>query len=282
MPLKRSSFRGNQRDLLPRTKRSSLIAQISTSTSSNNAMSNKQDFWRDPAWQSAGVIVAVILFFLTILAGWKQNQKKSLSYSVISKISVLDIEDSIKSKVQVTFESKPVQDLYLVVIKFINSGNTPIHPNDYYQPITIAFDGTAEILSVEILDQSPKNLGVITSHTSQSVEIPKILLNQKDCFNLKVLVTNFQHLSVDGRIAGVKTIQERDNSTLETNGEIMITLTAIIITAFSGVVVSSLPFTTFLLSKPGELIFIVILSIMATFLTASSGILAALKKNIKG
>jgi hypothetical protein len=158
MPLKRSFVRENQREFLPQTSHSSLIAQVSASPSPGNAVSSKPDFWRDPAWQSVGVIVAVALTLLTILIGWRQTQKKSLSYSVTSKVNVLDIEDSIKSKVQVTFESKPVQDLYLIVIKFINSGNTPIHPSDYYQPITITFNGSAEILSVEVLDQSPKRV----------------------------------------------------------------------------------------------------------------------------
>ena len=104
MPLKRSFPRENQRDLLPQTNQSSLIAQVSASPSSSNVASIKPDFWRDPAWQSVGVIVAVVLTLLTILIGWRQAQKKSLSYSVSSKINVLDIEDSIKSKVQVTFE----------------------------------------------------------------------------------------------------------------------------------------------------------------------------------
>jgi len=279
MSLKRSFIRENQRYLLPQTSHSSFIAQVSASPSSINAVSSKPDFWRDPAWQSVGVIVAVVLALLTILVGWRQAQKKSLSYSIASKINVLDIEDSIKSKVQVTFESKPVQDLYLIVIKFINSGNIPIHPSDYYQPITITFDGLAEILSVEVLDQSPKNLGVVPSHTSQNVEIPKILLNQKDCFDLKVLVTNFQNLSIDGRIAGVKAIQERDSSTLEAYSKVVLTLTAIFVTAFSGFLINSLPAAdTSFFSRSGELIAIVLVSTLATFLGAGAEVLTTLKK----
>ena len=132
---------------------------------------------------------------------------------------------------------------------------------------------------MEVLDQSPKNLGIVPSHTSQNVEIPKILLNQKDCFNLKVLVTNFKSLSIDGRIAGVKAIQERDSSTLEAYSKVVITLTAIFVTAFSGFLINSLPAVdSSIFSKSGELIAVLFVSTLATFLSVGEEALTTLKK----
>ena len=170
---------------------------------------------RDPAWQSVGVIVAVFLTLLTVFIGWQQTQRKSFSYSVTSKVNILDIEDDIRNKVQITFESKPIQDLYLIIIKFANSGNTPIKPDDYYRPVTISFGKGAEILSVEVMEQFPVNLGIVTSHTAQFLEVPKILLNQRDTFDLKILVTSFKNVTVDGRIAGIKSIEERDETAIK-------------------------------------------------------------------
>ncbi|MBD2533268.1 hypothetical protein H6G97_28330 [Nostoc flagelliforme FACHB-838] len=274
MPLKRSLLRESQRNLLLQANHSFFVAQTSNGSSSNNP-----DFWRDPAWQSIGVIVAILLTLLTIFIGWKQAQKKSFSYSISSKVNVLDIEDSIKSKIQVTFDSKPVKDLYLIIIKFVNSGNTPIQSNDYYQPVTIVFNRSAEILSVEILEQSPNNLGVVPVYTSQNIEIPKILLNQKDCFDLKVLVTNFQDLSVNGRIAGVKEIQEKDSSNLEAYNKVVIALTAIVITALSGFLINFLLVQNVsFFSKSGELITTVFVAILVTFLPAGVEVLTNLKK----
>jgi hypothetical protein len=189
-------------------KNSYLISQ----TSENSNSQTKPDFWRDPAWQSAGVIITVLLSILPVFISWKQTQRKSFSYSISSRLNILDIEGDIKSKLQITFGSRNIQDLYLIIVRFSNSGNTPIIPSDFYRPIEINFGKSSEILSVEILEQSPKKLGAVTSHTSESIEVSPLLLNKGDFFEVKVLVTEFQDIFIDGRIAGVKSIEEKDLS----------------------------------------------------------------------
>jgi formate-dependent nitrite reductase membrane component NrfD len=104
-------------------------------------------------------------------------------------------------------------------------------------------------------------------------------LNQKDCFDLKILVTNFQKLSIDGRIAGVKAIQERDSTTLEAYSKVVLAFTAIVITAFSGFLINSLPAAdSSIFSRSGELIAIVLVSTLATFLGVGAEALTTLKK----
>jgi len=192
------------------------------------------EFWRDPAWQSAGVLVSLFVGLLAIFLTWKQFQKKSLSYIEISKVNILDISEDIKSKVSVTYESKPVKDLYLIIVQFKNSGNVAILPNDYYRPLNISFGKISEILSVEVLKQSPNDLGIIATlvnskeqlqgdepksvtrfNKEEAVIVAPVLLNKSDFFELKILVTKFQNISIDARIAGVKGIEKKDTATPE-------------------------------------------------------------------
>ena len=85
------------------------------------------DFWRDSAWQSIGVIVAV----LAIIISLKQSQKKQLSYEIISNENIVRItDDSIEDELQILYKGELVKDLYLITIEFYNSGNTEIRPED--------------------------------------------------------------------------------------------------------------------------------------------------------
>ena len=145
---------------------------------------------------------------------------------MISKENILDVSDDIKGKVSITYESKPIRNLYLMILMFKNSGNVPILPNDYYRPLSISFGKTSEILSVEVVNQSPNNLDVVAVRQTKPkkqleissfhstaklndqevITLEPILMNKNDFFRLKILVTGFQNLSVDTRISGIEKI----------------------------------------------------------------------------
>lgn len=93
------------------------------------------DFWRDSAWQSIGVIVAV----LAIVISLKQFQRKQLSYEVISNENIVKItDDSIEDELQILYKGL-IKDLYLITIEFYNSGNIEIRPDDYTKHISLSF-----------------------------------------------------------------------------------------------------------------------------------------------
>jgi hypothetical protein len=220
------------RNFLLRNEKREYLAQINSSPS--NSGSPKVDFWRDSAWQSVGVIVAILLTLLTTVINLIQSQRKSFSYKVISSENILDVATDIKEKVQIVFESKPIQDLFLVIIEFENSGNTLILPTDFHRLINISFGEEAEILSVEVQKQSPNDLGVEVkceskdrqtlakesnfsnsglhniSRIGDRIIVKPVLINVGDSFILKILVTSFSGIFIDGRIAGINQILEKD------------------------------------------------------------------------
>lgn len=173
--------------------------------------SPKLDIWRDPVWQSLGVIIGGVLTVVAILISLRQWQRKSLAYEVISNENIVRISDnSVGSELQIVYQGKPVKDLYLITIKFINSGNTEIRPEDYVRQISLSFGENSEILGNKVLEQEPSNLDIKINHekVKEVLLIDPVLLNKRDYFTIQALVTGFQSVAPNGRIAGVSRIRE--------------------------------------------------------------------------
>lgn len=232
-----------------------LIAQaVETANPTTNPVSipdsSKLDIWRDPVWQSLGVIIGAVLAVVAILISLRQWQRKSLAYEVISNENIVRISDnSVGSELQIVYQGKPVKDLYLITIRFINSGNTEIRPEDYVKQISLSFGGNSEILGNKVLEQEPSNLGVKINHekTKEVLLIEPVLLNKRDYFTIQTLVTGFQSVAPNGRIAGVSRIREVTPLKLDSE-----TLTAFVVggTALVTLVSSFLTVqTTFLSSE---------------------------------
>lgn len=165
------------------------------------------DILRDPMWQfilpMLAIVVAVVLY-------WKQRTRKKLSYQVISCTPLLSVEEEIEGKLKIFYEGKPVQQVHLITVKVMNSGNIPVLSTDYKRPISFSFGEDAEILTTEIAKTDPDNLQASVNIQEKKVVLTPILLNQGDSVTLKMLVTKLKNQvpEVDGRVVGVKEIRE--------------------------------------------------------------------------
>jgi hypothetical protein len=93
--------------------------------------------------------------------------------------------------------------------KFTNTGNLPINPEDYEEPITLTFAKSTQVLSAEISKQSSKLKGMnatIQEGPFPSIVLSKGLLNPKDWFILKVLARGIRRYSFRGRIKDIHKI----------------------------------------------------------------------------
>ena len=122
------------------------------------------------------VISAMVGIFLA------QRKKKNLSYDIISNVSLLEVENDLQKKVKVLYEGSEVKNVHLLTLRFINNGNQPIDGNDYAGPIKISFNDNAVILTCEIIDEEPVNLGLKLCKTENVLLLPPLLLNSKDAF----------------------------------------------------------------------------------------------------
>ena len=162
---------------------------------------------RDPAWQFAGVLVALLTVMVMLLVYRLQRPKKALSYEVVSKNQLLTVKEELQGRLQVLYEGQPAKDICLLVIRFFNSGNIPITTADYERSVSFGTGASSKVLSVAITDVNPKNLVTNLTVEESRVTLQPVLMNSKDSITLKLLVKEFEGtVAVDGRVVGVRAI----------------------------------------------------------------------------
>jgi len=138
------------------------------------------------------------------------RRKKSLFFYVSSSTNLLSIHDEAKfdDKLRIFYEDKVVDNVFLVVTKITNNGNTPIDEDDFKEPIQIETNDTGTILSAQIIDTNPPDIKVRIGKRKSQVSIYPLLLNPGDSINIKLIINNFDKItSVTSRIRGVKNIE---------------------------------------------------------------------------
>lgn len=167
------------------------------------------EIMRDPMWQFIiGVLIAIAAIVVTIIVYLKQRTRKSLSYEILSLNPLLSVKEEIKEKVQILYEGKPVEKVHLILARIINSGNVPIESNQYERHVSLSFGKEAQILTAEVNKTNPESLQASIKVEGNKVVLTPVLLNDGDSITLKMLVSQFDEISVDGRIVGVKRIEK--------------------------------------------------------------------------
>jgi len=101
----------------------------------------------------------------------------------------------------------------LLVIKIANIGNVPITKNDYERAVSLNFSENVQILSNEISSTYPENLKAEIDIIENSIIVKPILLNGGDALTIKTLISEYdEKIVIDGRIVGVKTIENQVRS----------------------------------------------------------------------
>ena len=162
------------------------------------------DFLRDSIWQFLlgllAILVAILIFYL-------QRNRKGLTYQVLTDTPLLSIDDEVKGDLQLLYKGKQIQDANLLILKLQNTGNLPILKSDYDNPIIVRFSKDAEILTAEVQDSKPIDLGVIIRTVLDTIVIEPLLMNSEDAFILKVVLTGYKgDFEVSARIIGIKKI----------------------------------------------------------------------------
>ena len=166
-----------------------------------------EELLKDPLWTAVGVIFAALAVLVTIIIFFAQRKTKKLSYEITSNTQLLGVKDEIQGKVKVLYEGKEVKNVHLLTIKFSNNGNQSISSTDYERPLSIEINSEAKILTHEVIDEDPANLGAAIQLENNKLVLSPVLLNEKDSFSVKALISDFEGIpNIDGRINGVKSI----------------------------------------------------------------------------
>ena len=150
-----------------------------------------------------GVVLMVVFYLI-------QRTRRSLSYQV-NQQSVVSVKNDYGGKLCILFDGVEVSKLDRFEVAVVNSGNRPIAPSDFTQPLKLAVSPPAKILTVGVSDKYSEELSEGFEHVDREHVILKpLLLNPKDEFSMHVLIGDLDdEPSMSGRIVGVKGIHRR-------------------------------------------------------------------------
>ncbi len=184
---------------------------------------------KDPLWQSLGAFSAFGALVAAIIGIYVQRRRKALSYDVVANTRLLSMEEEIGGSLQILFQGTSVTKVRLVSVRLENTGNVPVLPSDFIEPIGIRLKGGGRILTADVAEANPKNVRPEVQLSSALVSIKPILLNRRDFFVVKMIAAECDgDLEVDARIAGVKSIGRIRESPLS----ILLIIAGIVVSIF--------------------------------------------------
>lgn len=143
-------------------------------------------------WQilpALAILVPLILYF-------KTRKIKSLSYLIVTKESLLTVDEKLKQKITVLYENKPIENISLIIIRLLNTGNEPIKSNEFEDPITMSFSPNFCVLGAELIDANPPTINAKIKFENNDVFIEPLLLNKKDSITIKVIGHTIRHIPI--------------------------------------------------------------------------------------
>ena len=168
----------------------------------------------DSSFLLIGTVTSALGVLLTVVVmavvAFVQRTNKSLScWVTLDRLISIEGEEGYEGKMRVLYDDVDVRSLYRVETKISNSGNRPIHPNDFIEPIRLTFEQPSKVLTAAVTSQSPAEIGANINHTHQEITVHALLLNPKDSFSIRALIGDLEvEPAVSGRIVGVKEIMK--------------------------------------------------------------------------
>lgn len=168
---------------------------------------------RDPAWQFWFGMFSLVLATLAIAASvwiyYKQKQHKLLTYQLETNVKLVSVQRDHGENIKIFLDSEEVDDLRLLVIKVMNSGNAPIATGDYDAPgdHSIRFYFEPHTIIRYGVQQTSDPVGLprdkIDLHADkQSVALLPLPLNPGEWVKIKVLTRGKADIKVHGHLTG--------------------------------------------------------------------------------
>lgn len=224
--------------------------------------------------------MAFFIFFL-------QQQRKSLTHTVISVSPLLSLNEDL-NKVQVLFDGNAVPRIYQALLRFENTGTTPIEAKDFEVPIDIEVKLTATdfyslshelrtkgiVLGATVIERQPENLASQISTLESHAHLSPALLNRGDWLLVQILTPGeIQSVEVSARISGIKELKGKtwQRSSTEFKWYNDLTLTGYI---FFSINLGILLVSSYFIKYPNYLVFLFLMFLQ--FVTISNIVIVIL------
>ncbi|GAB1822727.1 hypothetical protein [Herbidospora sp. RD11066] len=152
------------------------------------------------AWVTA--IIAPAALAIAYLTYRSQRGKSRLEYVVVNNTSV--VPRAVASRLDVTYNGKPIPDASVTVIRIVNTGDKPFSPENFNTELAVRALGAEEIVSASITSIRPPDLNPELSIERDRARIAPLLLNPGDMIEIQLLVAGLANrVILEGRIFGV-------------------------------------------------------------------------------
>ena len=153
---------------------------------------------------------------LTFLVDYLTKSEKSMSYEIISKSEIFDLQSDSYLGIQVLVDTTKVKNINSSIIKFSNDGNIPIQKSEFESTINVFFSDSNTILRSDIITKSPIDLNPVINYSNNVLSIEPLLLNSNDEFTLRILSEGSNDsIFVSARIVGLTSINRIESNSEE-------------------------------------------------------------------
>lgn len=167
-------------------------------------------------WGLSGSLIATIAGIiltagLSILIYRWQRARKRISWQLMANNRLLTVSEELDKKLEVLYEGILVKDVSVLLVRISNTGNQPVTAADVERPMSIMTGVASKILSAVVIEVEPPSLRPTIVLSDTSVSIEPILLNAQDSITLKLITSDLDQVTLDGRIAGVTKFHRNDH-----------------------------------------------------------------------
>jgi len=157
-------------------------------------------------WGIISAIIAIILFIVSVTLSLRLVRKKRPVWAYRT-INIIGLGTDAPRELQLTYDGKPVRDVYRTTIIVFNNGSEPIRANDVTAPITISLAGGEILSQPTIKARSNDEINFSAKQTGNSnIVVDFQYLDHNDGAVFDVIHTAVQQISCGANIIGAKKI----------------------------------------------------------------------------
>jgi hypothetical protein len=158
-------------------------------------MQEKQHFWeRGKKYAMVFmVLIPVILGIIGILLPIALEEGKHISLEVIENKALISVDQKIREEINISYNDKVVETLFLLTVKFVNDGDFGINgKTDIVESIEISLRGdNCKIIGEPEILENPSDikLAFYPAMDQKTVKFDFDLMNPNDYFRMDILYT---------------------------------------------------------------------------------------------
>lgn len=159
---------------------------------------------KNPYWAAAGLFASFLGLLFAIVIPIVQRRKKSLSFTWSTSVLVKNARPKIDG-LEILFEGRPVDSIYVTKIHIWNSGNTLIRESDFYpnKELEVGFqDKDAKVLSAKVERESADTCKTRTSinDVTKAIKISFDYLEKKQGAIISIYHANSEIVKIYGKL----------------------------------------------------------------------------------